>query len=134
MSKGIRARLAVVQQQLADMDEAAAQHDQLDMSAIDWTDNASQQIWDSLHIEKKRAWIRSSMDVVLHRHYRGSARVFDPGTVQILIKHSPEGGASVENVAQWKQMNPPGQEPKLYNVMMQPGFGPGLPFTQTPPR
>lgn len=134
LSKGIRARLAIVQEQLADMDEAAAQHDQLDMSAIDWTDNASQEIWNNLHIEKKRAWIRSSMDVVLHRHYRGSARVFDPGTVQILIKQSQQSGASAENVALWKEMNPPGQVPKLYNVMMQPGLGPGLPFTQAPPR
>lgn len=134
MSKGIRARLANVQQQLADMEETAAQHDQLDISAIDWTDNASQEMWSSLHIEKKRAWIRTSMDVVLHRHYRGSARVFDPGTVQILIKHSSEGGATVENVAQWKHLNPPDQEPKLYNAMMQPGLGPGLPFTQAPPK
>jgi hypothetical protein len=132
MSKGIRAKLAAVQSKLTALDEAAARHEQVDVSRIDWTDRSAVEFWDSLHVERKREWIRSTMDVVLHRHYRGSARVFDSGTVQVIVKSSEGVGATAANVAQWKLEHPAEQKPMAYEVMLQPGLGPGLPYTQMP--
>jgi site-specific DNA recombinase len=132
MSKGIKVKLAAVQSKLAALDEAAARHEQVDVSGIDWTDRSALEFWDRLHVERKREWIRSTMDVVLHRHYRGSARVFDSGTVQVIVKSSEGVGATAANVAQWKLEHPAGQKPMAYEVMFQPGLGPGLPYTQMP--
>jgi hypothetical protein len=132
MSRGIRVKLAAVQSELATLDQAAARHEQVDVSRIDWTDRSALDFWDSLHIERKREWIRGTMDVVLHRHYRGSARVFDPGTVQVIVKSAEGVGATAANVAQWKREHPAGQESKTYEMMFQPGLGPGLPYTQVP--
>lgn len=121
MSKRIRADMTAVQQQLADLEEVAARREQVEMPEIDWTQKASREYWDSLHIERKRAWIRASMEVVLHRHWRGSARVFDTSTVQVIVKSADGSGASADTVAQWKREHPMGRVAVDYEIMIQEG-------------
>jgi hypothetical protein len=106
MSKGIRAKLETIQQRLVAVDEAAAQRQEMSLDdGTDWNDEASREKWYGLHVERKRAYIRSRYDIVLHRHVRGSARVFDPATVQMSPKdlNLPEQGATPEGVARWKR-------------------------------
>lgn len=111
MSKGIRANLEDVQQRLRKADEDAARRQEVITfdETTDWNLEEFREKWDSLHVERKRAYIRANLDIVLHRHVRGSARVFDPATVQITPKdmhvHYPELGigATPEGVAKWKR-------------------------------
>jgi site-specific DNA recombinase len=106
MSKGIRTKLEAIQQRLVAVDEAVAQRQEISLDdGTDWNDEASREKWDSLHVERKRAFIRSRYDIILHRHARGSARVFDPATVQMGPKdmNLPGFGATPESVGQWKR-------------------------------
>lgn len=106
MSKGMRAKLEVIQQRLAVLDEAAALQQEISLDdGTDWNDEASREKWFGLHIERKRAYIRSRYEIVLHRHARGSARVFDPATVQMGPKglDMADSGATPEGVARWKR-------------------------------
>lgn len=106
MSKSIRAKLEAIQQRLVAVDEAVAQRQEISLDdGTDWSDEASREKWYGLHVERKRAYIRSRYDIVLHRHTRGSARVFDPATVQMSPKdlNLPERGATPEGVARWKR-------------------------------
>lgn len=128
VTKGIKAKLAVIQQQLAEQDEAAAKHERVDMPAdIDWSDPASAEWWRSLHVERKRAWIRSTFEIVLHRHTRGSARVFDPGTIQIIHKSTPAIRATPASVEQWRQEHAAWNTATPYGLMIQPPQGPHMP-------
>ena len=111
MSKGIRAKLADIQQQLQVADEAAAQQQQAVTFDDTWNPNEGGALekWRGLHVERKRAHIRATYEIVLHRHARGSARVFDPATVQMAGKdqhaHYPDlpFPATPEGVARWKR-------------------------------
>lgn len=122
MSKGIKAKLSEIQEQLAQLEETNAMRDQVEMSAdIDWTDvEASQREWQSLHIERKRAWIRSRFVIVLHRHGRGSARVFDPGTVQIIVRTSLDAPVPMASVDQWRQEQAAGAPRSAFQFMVEP--------------
>lgn len=105
MSKGIRTKLEATQQRLVAVDEAVAQRQEISLDdGTDWNDEASREKWYGLHVERKRAFIRSRYDIILHRHARGSARVFDPATVQIMPKDMdlPGFGTTPEAVASWK--------------------------------
>lgn len=107
MSKGIRARLETIQQRLAAVDEAAARRQEiitLDENTV-WDLESFRDKWKSLHVERKRAHIRGHHDIILHRHVRGSARIFDPATVQMSPKglDLPGMGATSEGVASWRQ-------------------------------
>ncbi|WP_314191277.1 recombinase family protein [uncultured Arthrobacter sp.] len=125
MSKGIKAKLAAIQKQLAELDAVNAQRDQVDMpSDIDWSDDSSAKEWYGLHVERKRAWIRSHFEIVLHRHTRGSARVFDPGTVQIIHKGSAAVKATPAVVEQWRQEHAAWDQPMPYGFMIQPRLAP----------
>jgi DNA invertase Pin-like site-specific DNA recombinase len=125
MSRGINARLSAIQGQLAELDEADAKRDQVDMPTdIDWADSTSAERWHGLHVERKRAWLRNNFVVVLHRHSRGSARVFDPGTVQIIHKSTPAITATPAAVEQWRQEHATWDEAKPYGFMIQPNLGP----------
>jgi len=125
MSKGIRAKLSAIQEKLAGLEEANAKRDQVDMpSDIDWSDTSSAEAWYGLHVERKRAWIRANFVIVLHRHSRGSARVFDPGTVQIIHKANPAITATPDIVEQWRLEHATWSEPMPYGLMLQPQLGP----------
>lgn len=130
MSKGINASLSEVRKKLAELDEAAAQSERVDMPDIDWTDTGARQTWDDMHIERKRAWIRNRLVIVLHRHSRGSARIFDPGTVQMIAKSSAAITATPAVVQQWKEEHAAWEEPAAYGIMIQPPLGPHLPSTR----
>ncbi|MEV7457988.1 recombinase family protein [Pseudarthrobacter oxydans] len=111
MSKGIKAKLEEVRQKLHKADEKAAQQHQVVTFDETWNPNEGGALekWRGLHVERKRAHIRATYEIVLHRHARGSARVFDPATVQIAGKdqqiHYPDlpFPATPEGVANWKR-------------------------------
>lgn len=104
MSKTIKAKLTAVQARMAELDVAAARHEAVELPArINWRDSASAVEWYGLHVERKRAWIRDKAVVILHRHSRGSARVFDVRTVQVMLKSSPEVVATPADVEGWRQ-------------------------------
>lgn len=122
MSKGIKAKLSAIQEQLAELDATNAKREQLDVpTGIDWTDTSSAKEWYGLHVERKRAWIRSRFVIVLHRHSRGSARIFDPGTVQIIVRPSIDAPVSEAAVEQWRQEHADWKTPAAYGFMVQPG-------------
>lgn len=122
MSQLSKAKLSATQEQLAELDEANARREEADLRAdIDWSDTASANEWYGLHVERKRAWIRSNLVIVLHRHSRGTARVFDPGTVQIMHKSNPAIIATPANVEQWRQEHAAWDQPTPYGIMIQPG-------------
>lgn len=123
MSRGIKIRLSVIQGKLADLDEASARRDQVEMPTdVDWSDtSASAKEWHALHVERKRAWIRSRFVIVLHRHSRGSARVFDSGTVQIILRTSLDGPVPLTSVEQWKQEQDSGAKAEAFRFMVEPG-------------
>lgn len=125
MSKAIKAQLSAIQGKLAELDEANARRDEVDMPTdVDWSDtSASAKEWRGLHVERKRAWIRSRFIIVLHRHSRGSARVFDAGTVQIILRTSLDGPVPLASVEQWKQEQTSGAKAEAYRFMMEPGSG-----------
>lgn len=128
MSKGIKAKLSAIQEQLAELDASNAKREQVDMPTdVDWSDTSSAEEWYGLHVERKRAWIRANFAIVLHRHSRGSARVFDPGTVQIIHKSSGAITATPAVVEQWRQEHATWDEPMQYGMMIQPYLGPQLP-------
>lgn len=128
MSRVGKAKLSAIQDQLVELDEVNARRDEVDMRAdIDWSDTASANEWYGLHVERKRAWIRSNLVIVLHRHSRGSARVFDPGTVQIIHRSSPAVVATPANVEQWRQEHATWDRPMPFGIMVQPQLGPMLP-------
>ncbi|GKV71708.1 recombinase family protein [Pseudarthrobacter sp. NCCP-2145] len=122
MSKGIKAQLSDIQGRLAQLDEANAIRDQVEMSAdIDWTDlGASEREWQDLHVERKRAWIRSRFVIVLHRHGRGSARIFDPGTVQIIVRTSLDAPVPIASIEQWRQEQAVGAPRSAFQFMVEP--------------
>ncbi|MDR6988967.1 DNA invertase Pin-like site-specific DNA recombinase [Paenarthrobacter nitroguajacolicus] len=122
MSKGIKTKLSAIQEQLAKLDEQNARLDQVELSdAVDWSDlDQSGEEWRSLHIERKRAWIRSRFVIVLHRHTRGSARVFDPGTVQIMVRTTLDEPVPMAAVEQWKQEQAAGARNAPYQIMVEP--------------
>lgn len=122
MSKGIKAKLSAIQEQLVQLDEANARRERVEMNAdFDWSDtDASAREWNALHVERKRAWIRSRFVVVLHRHSRGSARVFDPGTVQIIIRTSLDAPVPEASVEQWRQEQAAGASNHLFRFMVEP--------------
>lgn len=104
MSKAINAKLSAVQAKIAELDRAAAHREQVELPAkVNWKDSASSQEWYGLHVERKRAWIRAKTAVVLHRHARGSARVFDPLTVQVMLKATPDAVVTEADVDLWRQ-------------------------------
>lgn len=122
MSRGIKAKLSEIQEQLAHLEEANAVRDQVEMSAdVDWTDlGASEREWKDLHVERKRAWIRSRLVIVLHRHGRGSARVFDPGTVQIIVRTTLDAPVPQEAVEQWRHEQAAGAPNSAFQFMIEP--------------
>jgi DNA invertase Pin-like site-specific DNA recombinase len=132
MSQVSKAKLATVQAKLAELDAASARREEVDMPAnVDWSDTASADAWYALHVERKRAFIRENFIVILHRHTRGSARVFDPGTVQIVLKSMGAVHANAAMVEQWKAESAGWDKPMPFGVMIQPVLGPDLPPERT---
>lgn len=128
MSTTINAKLAAVQQQLAELDVAAAKREQVDMrSDIDWSTDEAAKEWYDLHVERKREWIRNRFIVILHRHSKGSAKVFDPGTVQIVVRTLGAVQATPELVQYWKAEAATWDKPMPYGFMINPTLGPELP-------
>ncbi|MFE4077973.1 recombinase family protein [Paenarthrobacter sp. YIM B13468] len=103
MSKGLRAKLTETQAKLAALDEETARSKETDLAGqVDWKNSDASAHWSALHVERKRAWLRANMVIVLHRHARGSARVFDPLTIQVALKATPDAEITQEHVADWR--------------------------------
>lgn len=103
MSKGMRAKLTETQAKLAAMDEEAARGKETDLAGrVDWKNSDASAHWSALHVERKRAWLRANTVIVLHRHARGSQRVFDPLTVQVALKAMPNAAITQDHVADWR--------------------------------
>lgn len=103
MSKGIKGKLSETQAKLTALDEDAARGKETDLAGrVDWKNSDASAHWDALHVERKRAWLRANTAIVLHRHTRGSARVFDPLTIQVALKATPSTVITPEHVAQWR--------------------------------
>jgi site-specific DNA recombinase len=121
MSKGIKAKLAIVQARLSEIDEMNARRQQVDISTqIDWADTSSAQEWYGLHVERKRAWIRENLAIILHRHTFGSPRIFDPGTVQIIATASPNSVIPASAVEQWRHDWATWTSKEPYGLMLEP--------------
>lgn len=121
MSRGIKAKLDSVRERLADLDAINARREQIDVPTnIDWADTSAAQEWYGLNIERKRAWIKEHFAIVLHRHAYGSARVFDPGSVQIIVRSSPHIEIPRTAVEQWKSMRSTWETSEPYGLMFQP--------------
>lgn len=54
-------------------------------------DSPEGQEWLSMHIDDRRDFLRSICNVVLLQHGKGSTKVFNPDTVQVLVKAPGEG-------------------------------------------
>lgn len=128
MSQLSKAKLVAVQKELAELEAASARTEEVDMPTdVDWSTTAAADLWYGLHVERKRAWIRDNFIVILHRHSRGSARVFDPGTVQIAVRSMGAVQATPAMVEQWKAEAATWEKPMPYGFMIQPVLGPELP-------
>ena len=120
LTKGIRTKLSAVQSKLTELAEANIRRQEVDISAgIDWSDTSSAREWYELTVERKRAWIRDNFAIILHRHTVGSARVFDPGTVQIMLKDSPDMEIPASAVEQWREERKTWDSPEPYGLMIR---------------
>jgi len=54
-------------------------------------DSPEGQEWLSMHIDDRRDFLRSICNIVLLQHGKGSTKVFNPDTVQVLVKAPGEG-------------------------------------------
>ena len=103
MSRSLHPKLTAAEAELSAHEQRTAATASLSMSEVDFDDPRFRDEWETWSVEKKRALIRERFFVVLHRHTTGSARVFDPGTVQIKIKASANEALTASHVNQWKE-------------------------------
>ncbi|KQR06431.1 hypothetical protein ASF74_03415 [Arthrobacter sp. Leaf145] len=103
MNREIKAKLVEVSDELADMSTAGAKRQVIEIpDYIDWSDAETTSQWRGWSLERKRAWIREHVNVILHRHSRGSARVFDKATVQVSLKSVETAQQAVER---WRSLH-----------------------------
>ncbi|MFE4197831.1 recombinase family protein [Paenarthrobacter sp. NPDC056912] len=103
MSKNLRAKLTETQSKLAALDAEAAHSKETDLAGrLDWKNSDASTHWNALHVERKRAWLRANTVIVLHRHGRGSPRVFDALTIQVAIKATSNAAITLDDVRDWR--------------------------------
>ena len=88
----IEKELAAVTAAMVRIEEAAARRPPSDSDirpvAMDSPEAAD---WLSMHIDDRRDYLRSICNIVLLPHGKGSTKVFNPNTVQVVIKAQGEG-------------------------------------------
>lgn len=122
MTGALRPKLEAAEQQLTLVDQRTATVASFKQNKVDYDDPRFREEWESWDVEKKRALIRERFFIVLHRHTRGSARVFDPGTVQFTFKRSVADELTTGHVEQWKldQENNPDRDPYMIQMSSDP--------------
>lgn len=95
----IEKELAVVTAAMVRIEEEAARrpptHDIPPLSM----DSPEAQEWLNMHIDDRRDYLRSICNVVLLPHGKGSTKVFNPDTVQVVVKAPGEGPAPLDTTA-----------------------------------
>ncbi|MCT9868743.1 recombinase family protein [Paenarthrobacter aurescens] len=104
MNRELKAKLAGVSAELTQLSTAGAKSQLIELSEMpQWSEESdTTKEWRGWSLERKRAWIREHVNIILHRHFRGSARVFDPATVQLSIKGVE---TPAEAVARWRTLH-----------------------------
>lgn len=104
MNRELKAKLAEVTDELTAVSTAGAKRQVIEIDELpEWSeDSGTTKEWRSWSLERKRAWIREHVNIILHRHSRGSARVFDKATVQLSLKSVETAEAAVER---WRALH-----------------------------
>lgn len=92
ISSVIEKELEKVTAAMARAEEAAARQPPRDDEIVPVPDNSPYAVeWASMHIDDRRDYLRSICNVVLLPHGKGSTKVFNPETVQLVVKAPGEG-------------------------------------------
>ena len=88
----IEKELATVTAEMVRIEEAAARRPPTDKDVRPISLDSAEAIeWLSMHIDDRRDYLRSICNILLLPHGKGSTKVFNPDTVQVVIKAPGEG-------------------------------------------